>query len=217
MFFFYKLLSVVVCQLFQDMERLISDEPFPGKEEVENILSAYARSDRSPKDEERFQNLEDAWNQPGQLSAWPSHFLDRVNSTFDKHILKPDAVHPFPNHLMQEGACSIHALQALWSAAKKAYHEELQTDVIFERHRLKEQDIMSGSVVEEADGTLPSSLSLGSGRSYLAGTDGRLAFYFGRPERMSLPLPTTSMISFLNSSFSQSPGAITEVRRRTHT
>lgn len=193
------------------MGRLISEEPFPGKEEVEKIISRYTRPNRSPRDKERFQSLEDAWDRSGPLSKWPSTFLDQLDATFIKHIVKPDQHRPFPNHLLEEGAGSIDALRSLWVPIKGAYHEELQMDVVREQHRLRERDITSGRVVEEVDAAPPSSLLVGAEKSYLKGMDGRLAFYFGHPERISFPLPTASMVAFLDASFEQSHCAIEEV------
>lgn len=194
------------------MEYLISDAPFPGREEVEGILSAYASPKRSLKDEKRFQSLECAWKEPGALLKWTCSFLDDLDGSFNGHILARGSAPPFPNHLLEEGVGSINALRGLWTKQKGIYYEDLQKKLVCEQHRLKERDIMSGRVVEKDDAVPPSSLQLGADNSYLVGMDGRLAFYFGHPEWISLPLPTSSMIEFLDASFSQSSGAIEEVR-----
>lgn len=195
------------------MEHLISDAPFPSREEVESILAAYDLPDRSLEDEKRFESLEEAWSQRGSLSRWPSTFPDRLDKTFSKNILLSNSTWPYPNYILEEGEGSINALQGLWKAVKMVYHDNIQLDVITEQHRLKERDIMSGRLVEdEDDAPLPSSLQAGGGPLYLSGMDARLAFYYGHPKWKSSPLPTASMVMFLDESLSQSPCAIEEVR-----
>lgn len=200
--------------MFRDMQCLASGTDYPSRDEVIQILEAYKSVDRTQHDVAAFHRIKEKWEEPGTLSLWSSQLLSTLDAAFKREIL-PDPRPPFDQQLLEEGQWANVSLYRSWSKTKENYSMEIHKAVLSEAHRLKERDIMAGRIPDLDAHEPTSSLEVGGSQKYLQGVEGRIAFYYGNPERSAFPLPTDSMILFLNNAFCAVPNAFIEVREHT--
>lgn len=206
------MLSHVICQMFRDMQCLTSETDYPSREEVLEILEAHRSVNRTQRDIAAFHRISKEWEKPGTLSLWSSQFLSMLDSVFKREILS-NPHPPFDQQLLEEGPGTNIGLYRAWSKKKESYSIEIHKAVLSEEHRLKERDIMAGRMPDMDVHDPTPSLQIGASETYLKGVQGRIAFYYGNPDRFAFPLPTESMILFLENAFCAVPNAFIEVSR----